>query len=188
VFLFGIYRYLIPLEMLAGLVIIAAISTLPLKAGSRLAIMVVLLGGAQVMAWKGEEPRFSWKGPYVDVQVPPIADPANTLIVMTGGSPTAYVIPSFPKEIQFLRIQGWMIGSEDKSSILGAEMHRRVAAHQGPILALYWPVEHDNTVSGLADYGLKLVDAECKTLESNVQYPVDLGHPLLLCPLTRITP
>jgi hypothetical protein len=187
-FLFGIYRYLIPLEMLSGIVIIAAVAALPLKTGARLAIMVVLLGAAAVMAWKGDEPRFSWKGPYVDVNVPPIADPANTLIVMTGGSPTAYVIPSFPKEIQFLRIQGWMIGSEDKSSVLGAEMHRRVATHQGPILALYWPVEHDNTVSGLADYGLKLVDADCKTLDTNVQQPVDLGHPLLLCPLTRITP
>ena len=60
IFLFGIYRYLIPLEMLSGVVFIAAIARLPLKAGSRLAIMVVLLGGAQIVAWKGDEPRFSW--------------------------------------------------------------------------------------------------------------------------------
>src|ERR1019366_9019839 len=70
-FLFGIYRYLIPLEMLSGLVIIAAVAILPLRPGPRLMIMVVLLGGAQIMAWKGDEPRLSWTGPYVGVTVPP---------------------------------------------------------------------------------------------------------------------
>ncbi|MDB5397713.1 MAG: hypothetical protein JWM91_5219 [Rhodospirillales bacterium] len=188
IFLFGIYRYLIPLEMLSGLVIVSAAAMLPLRSGVRLAIMVVLLGGAQVMAWKGEEPRFSWQGPYVGVTVPPIADPANTLILMTENAPMAYVIPAFPKEIPFLRIQGWMIGSKDTSSMLGAEMHRRVAEHKGPILGLYWPVEHEATVGAFADYGLKLDDAACKPVESNIQEPIDQGHPLLLCPLIRMTP
>ena len=187
-FLFGIYRYLIPLEMLSGLVIIAAVAILPLRTGARLMIMIVLLGGAQVMAWKGDEPRLSWSGPYVGVSVPPIDDPAHTLILMTETAPMGYLIPSFPKEISFMRIQGWMIGSKDTSSMLGAEMHRRVAEHQGPILALYWQRERDGAVISYADHGLKLDDAQCREVRSNIQSLQDQGYPMLLCPLTRITP
>jgi hypothetical protein len=188
IFLFGIYRYLVPLEMLSGVVIIAAIARLPIQAGSRLIIMVVLLGAAQIVAWKGDEPRFGWDGPYVGVNVPHIDDPANTMILLTETSPMGYVIPSFPKEIPFLRIQGWMVGAKDTTSKLGAEMHKRVAEHQGPILGLYWPVEYDSTVKDYADYGLKLDETGCKTVETNIQEPLNKGHPFLLCPLTRITP
>ena len=186
--LFGIYRYLVPLEMLSGVVIVSAVAILPLKAGARLAIMVVLLGGAQVMAWKGEEPRYDWSGPYVGVTVPPIADPAHTLILISETAPMAYVIPSFPKEIPFLRIQGWMIGSKDKSSLLGIEMHRRVAEHQGPILGLYWQREQAGNDVSYADYGLKLDQAACKRVETNIEQQLNQGYPLLLCPLIRITP
>ena len=187
IFLFGIYRYLIPLEMLSGIIIIAAVARWPIQAGSRLIIMIVLLGGAQIMAWKGDEPRFNWDGPYVGVAVPPIADPANTMILLTETAPMGYLIPSFPKEIPFLRIQGWMVGAKDTTSKLGAEMHKRVAEHQGPILGLYWPVEYDSTVSDYADFGLKLDESGCKPVETNIQNPLNKGHPFLLCPLTRIT-
>lgn len=186
VFMFGIYRYLVPLEMLAGLVIISAVAIMPFRIGQRLMVMIVLLGAAQAFAWKGEEPRYSWAGPYVDVKVPPIADPANTIILMTVTAPMAYVIPAFPKEIPFLRISGWMIGSEDNTSKLGAEMHRRVAEHRGTLLGLFWPREVVATTKAFADYGLK-IDAEgCRKVETNIQEPIDQTLPLLLCPLKRI--
>jgi len=188
IFLFGIYRYLIPLEMLSGVIIIAAVARWPIQAGSRLIIMIVLLGGAQVVAWKGDEPRFGWSGPYVGVNVPHIADPANTMILLTETAPMGYLIPSFPKEIPFLRIQGWMVGADDTTSKLGAEMHKRVAEHQGPILGLYWPVEYDSTIKDYAEFGLKLDESGCKRVESNIQEPLNKGQSFLLCPLTRITP
>ena len=186
IFLFGIYRYLIPLEMLSGVVIVAAIARLPLKAGSRLAIMVVLLGGAQIMAWKGDEPRFSWAGPYVGVDVPHIDDPAHTMILLTETAPMGYMIPAFPKEIPFLRIQGWMVGAKDTTSKLGAEMHKRVAEHQGPILGLYWPVEYDSTVADYTEFGLKLDEASCRPVKSNIQEPLNKGRDFQLCSLIRI--
>jgi hypothetical protein len=174
--------------MMSGLVIIAAVAVLPLRVGSRLIVMIVLLGGAQIMAWKGEEPRFSWNGPYVGVTVPQIADPAHTIVLMAETAPFAYLIPSFPKEISFMRIQGWMIGSKDTSSLLGAEMHKRTAEHQGPILALYWGRERDSSIRAFADYGLRLDDANCQKVESNIESLLDQGYPLLLCPLIRIAP
>jgi hypothetical protein len=81
-----------------------------------------------------------------------------------------------------------MVGAKDTTSKLGAEMHKRVAEHQGPILGLYWPVEYDSTIKDYADFGLKLDETGCKTVETNIQEPLNKGHPFLLCPLTRITP
>ncbi len=187
VFLFGIYRYLIPLEMLSGLVIVCSVSLIPLPMGRRIVVTVLLLGMAQILAWKGDEPRYDWSGPYVDVQVPTIADPDHTLILLTAASPAAYVIPSFPKQIPFLRIAGFTVQPDDNTYALGKEMHRRVAEHQGPILDLYWPVEYRSTVPALAAYGLKLDEANCKPVESNIQSPLIEGKPLQLCPVIRIT-
>jgi hypothetical protein len=153
-----------------------------------LIIMIVLLGGAQAEAWRGDEPRFGWAGPYVGVTVPHIDDPANTMILLTETAPMNYLIPLFPKEIPFLRIQGWMVGAKDTTSKLGAEMHKRVAEHQGPILGLYWPVEYDSTIKDYADFGLKLDESGCKPVQSNIQEPLNKGQDFLLCPLTRITP
>ncbi len=186
VFLFGIYRYLVPLEMLSGVVIIAAIARIPIQAGSRLIVMIVLLGGAQAAAWKGDEPRFGWDGPYVGVNVPHIDDPAHTMILLTETSPMGYVIPAFPREIPFLRIQGWMVGAKDTTSKLGAEMHKRVAEHQGPILGLYWPVEYDSTVKDYTEFGLKLDPASCRPVTTNIQEPLNKGQDFQLCALTRI--
>jgi len=184
-FLFAIYRYLVPLEMLSPIVIVAAISLLPLKAGVRLAMMVVFLGAAQFMAVKGGDPRLGWAGHYVEVDVPKIDDPAHAMILMTETAPMAYVIPAFPPEIPFLRIQGWLIGSKDNQSGLGRAMHERVAQHQGPLYLLYWPRERVATLESIADYGLTLNDAGCQTVNTNVSVLMDQGLPLQLCPLIR---
>jgi hypothetical protein len=187
-FLFAIYRYLIPLEMLCPLIFVAAISLFPLAGLVRAAAIAIVLVAAQAAAWKGDEPRLGWAGRYVDVAVPKIERPADSLILLAETVPAAYVIPAFPPEIPFLRIQGWLIGSKDTTSGFGAEMHRRVAAHDGPLYVLYWPVERQGTVNALADYGLTLDDDGCQPVETNIQDLLDYGKPLLLCPLTRIHP
>jgi len=117
--------------------------------------------------------------------VPKIDDPAHAMILMTETAPMAYVIPAFPPEIPFLRIQGWLIGSKDNQSGLGRAMHERVAQHQGPLYLLYWPRERVATLESIADYGLTLNDAGCQTVNTNVSVLMDQGLPLQLCPLIR---
>jgi len=186
--LFAIYRYLVPLEMLSPIVIVAAISLLPFKAGLRLALMILLLGAAQLAAMKGGDPRLSWSGHYVEVSVPHLDDPAHTMILMTETAPMAYVIPSFPPEIPFLRIQGWLVGSKDRTSGFGRAMHDRVAAHEGPLYLLYWPREREAALQSIADYDLAMDDPGCRTVNTNVSVLLDQGLPLQLCPLTRKSP
>lgn len=185
--LFGIYRYLVPLEILSGVVIAASIALIPIPTGRRIIVVIILLGMAQIMAWKGDEPRYAWgEGHYVEVSVPPIDDPDHTLILLSQTAPLGYVVPYFPKQIPFFRIQGWMVGSKDTQSVLGAEMHRRVAEHKGPILALYWGREEAMVPESYTDFGLQLDKAGCKRVTTSIEAELSQGFPILLCPLTRI--
>lgn len=185
-FLFAIYRYLIPLEMLSPLIIAMAVAMLPWPVRIRIATIVVLLVAAQAVASRGADPRAGWDGKYVEVEVPPLDDPAHTLVLMTETQPLAYLIPEFPREIPFLRIQGWLVGSKDRVSGFGAAMHRRVEQHQGPIYVLSWPKERDGTDRALADYGLMIDEPGCRPVHSNIDGLIGLDMSPSFCPLTRI--
>lgn len=184
--MFAIYRYLIPLEMLSPTVIAVAAALLPISPRARLALVAVLLVGAQALASRGDDLRQSWAGKYVEVDMPPLPDPAHSLVLMTETQPLAYMIPSFPPDIPFLRIQGWLVGSKDKTFGLGAEMHRRVEQHDGPIYVLYWPKERGGTDRALADYGLAIDEAGCRTVPTNIEAVDGHGMSPEFCSLTRI--
>lgn len=176
--MFGIYRYLVPLEMLAPLLVAAMLWVLPLSTRARVAVVCFsLLSCAWVVKWDRE--RYEWGGwtaPYVQVEAPLLAD-ANTLVLMAGTSPTAFVIPAFSPQIPFLRIDGWLTESNSDNG-LTRRMRERVVHHRGPLLMLYTPKEHDRALKAARHYQLSLSE-DCEWVRSNV------AEPLRLCPLSR---
>jgi hypothetical protein len=177
---FAIYRYMLPLEMLAPLLIALALSLWPLSERRRLGAlgaiwMVVLLGtGWSAIGASGGVRR----DVYVDVAVPPIADPAHTLAVMAGIEPMGYIVPAFPPQIAFLRIDGWL-DSPSSHSVLGARMRARIDAHDGAIFGVFIERERERAVAAFAADGLMIAQHDCATIRSNI------GEPLLWCALTR---
>jgi len=107
--LFGIYRYLVPIELIAPLVVFLLLRQLLPYLRARTAaiwllgcaVMVVLLGG--IKTW-GYEP---WGEQGVHIEAPPIADPARTTVVITEGDPPwSWLALGFPKEVSFTQIVG----------------------------------------------------------------------------------
>jgi hypothetical protein len=176
--LFCIYRYLLPLEMLAPLLIALCLDRLPISLNKRLAVLVIVLLGSQVAAYSAFDERQAWGEHYVEVSVPPIPRPAETLVLITGTIPVGYAIPHFPSGIAFLRIQSYMTGGELLNG-LDLEMHRRVAAHHGDLFVLFHPSEREVAEKALTAYGLAMGQDGCRPLLSNV------ASPLLLCSLRR---
>ena len=78
--------------------------------------------------------------PYVRVEGLSFPDPADTMLLMTGHEPMAYLIPSLPPAIPVLRIDGWLAQPDDGSG-LTASMRARVAAHRGDLFLLAAPDE-----------------------------------------------
>ena len=183
--LFGIYRYALPLEMLAPLIVVACLAFWPVRRQRQLSLAIGVLGFMVITMQPGDWGRKPWApglgGKLVDVTVPPINDPANTLVLMTGFAPTSFVIPAFPPEIPFLRPHSYLVAPGDPTKF-NEVMNNRIVAHQGNVLLVRarwetWPVE--KVLPGL---GLRLVPESCRPL------PANLDDELELCGLTKAVP
>lgn len=177
---FGIYRYVLTLEMLAPLLVALALTVWPTSNRRRWGMfaglwLAALLGtGWSAIASVGG----SWRGAYVDVTVPPIADPDRTLAVMAGVEPMGYIVPAFPAAMPFLRIDGWL-DTPSSHSAFGDRMRARIDTHAGPIFGVFIERERARALAAFAADGLVLSDQDCATIESNI------GEPLLWCALQR---
>jgi hypothetical protein len=181
--IFGIYRYVLALEMLAPLLIALAVSLWPMTAGGRVRILAALWFGALLCTgWSAVTGSGgNWRDEYVSVTVPPIADPARTLAVMAGVEPMGYIVPAFPPQIPFLRIDGWL-DTPTAQSAFGNRMWARIDAHDGPIFGVFIERERTRAVAAFGATGLVLANPDCATIESNV------GEPLLWCALRKCDP
>ena len=179
--LFGIYRYIIPLEMLAPLVAVGCMAFWPLSWQRQLSLALGLLGFMIVTVQPGNWGRIPWTagGKFVDVAAPAIADPAKTLVLMTGFAPTAFVIPAFPAEVAFLRPHSYFIAPEHATRF-NAVLHDRIAAHDGALYLLQATWETWAAEKVLPDLGLRLVPDGCRPLRAN------LDSELELCALARV--
>ena len=180
--LFCIYRYLIPLEMLAPLLIAIAVGTMPLTDRTRLIALAALLGIAQLLAYPDSQRRQAWGDRYLEVEIPPLAGDVPRLVVMAGTSPLAYLIPYFPSRTHFLRLDGYLVSSQDRTAGLAIAMRVRLEKHAGPILALFQPFERERLMQALAAYDLELADSPCQQVTSSI------AEPPFLCAVKAIRP
>ncbi len=175
---FGIYRYILLLEMLAPLLIVVAVSLVPTTIRARLLTSAILLLGVLFTTKGGLLARAPLGDPYIQASVPPIADPAKAMILMTGETPMGYLAPSLPAEIPIVRIDGWMIQPQDGSR-LTAQTRARVDAFKGDLYVIFGPFEAARNRDALAVYGLAIEAPKCRDMETN------LGGVYQFCPLTR---
>jgi hypothetical protein len=176
--IFGIYRYILLLEIMAPLLIAVAIDFWPLSRFAKLAaaggVFVVML----CLTHDDLTDRAPVQDPYIQVAIPPIAHPDNTMILMTGETPMGFLAPSFPPQIPILRIDGWMIAPRDGSR-LTADTMRRVAAFRGDLYVVFNSFEAARNKDALKAYGLAIVAHECRDIVTN------LGGSYAFCPLTK---
>ena len=172
--LFSIYRYLIPLEMMAPLVIVAAIGLWPVPARIQGMLIAALLALVTVTAQPGSWGRVAWTGNFVQIQAPPIPDPDRTLILMTGFAPTSFLISGFPPQITFLRVQSYLVHPEQGNTGLNRHMAERIAAHRGDIFVLMAPWDDWTFEDVLPHFGLTAEEEDCRPVLSNLDEPMHL--------------
>jgi hypothetical protein len=177
--IFAIYRYILLLEMLAPLLIVAAVGLWPLSERARLTLagclLILIVATMKTMV----PARAPLDDPYIQATLPPIAHPDRTMILMTGEAPLGYLAPSLPPQIPILRIDGWMIQPQDGSRLTAAT-RQRVGAFKGDLYAIANAYEMPRNRDALGAYDLAIVEAKCRNIVTN------LGGPYRFCPLTRI--
>ena len=166
---FAIYRYLAPLEMIAPLLIVAALGSLALPHAARRAAILAALAGAAGLTTLYAGPREPFAARMVEVEAPAIARPEASLALMTGVEPMGFVVPAFPPEVAFLRVDGFLVGPERRTEFL-ARMTDRIAAHlaaEGDLFTLYAPWEEERGDAALERLGLARME-DCDEVTSNL--------------------
>ena len=165
--IFAIYRYAVILEMLAPLVAAAAIGRWPLAPRLRWAICLGLAAAALAGTTLSFGDRTRPGSKLVEVAVPPILSPASTLVILTGLQPVGFLIPSFPPQVGFVRIDGFLTSAEAPSPLRSAAL-ARIAAHQGDLFVLYDAGEAERMRAALAAAGLAARAETCRTVSNNL--------------------
>jgi hypothetical protein len=181
--MFCIYRYLVPLEMLAPLALVMAVGLLPLARRLRIGLAVALLAVVQLTVQPADWGRVAWPtgtdDRWVEADVPAIADPDDTMVLMAGYWAISHVIPSFPARVTFVRIQSNFLQPDSVGNGYLAILKDKVASHRGPFLMLSTIPDTPGAAKAAELLGLRLDPQRCRPIPNN------LGEALNLCAVDR---
>ena len=175
--LFGIYRYLVPLELVSGALIVGCVLYLVRHGRARVAIVAVLATLLVGTTRPGSWGRIEFGDTYFDVVAPPL--PPNALVIVGYLHPMAYAAPFFRPDARFVSPANNFLHLDQRNR-LAARAAELIRGHAGPryLLSYKVPVAHDALT--LAHFGLVIDEAACVPVPSSF----DAGY-LRICPLQR---
>ena len=181
--MFAVYRYAVVCEFLVPLTIFLVLGTLFRDPRRQLRAALVCMVFLVITLDPGHWGRRPWTSDYFDVHLPEIAEPRNTIVLVTGHDPVAYMIPFFPPQVRFLRIQGFVTGPSTTLNETDRLMMRALADHTGPVLILFRDYEEWHALNALEFYGLELDRSSCRSFVPGVEPQQE--HLFYLCNVTR---
>jgi hypothetical protein len=175
--LFSVYRYLIPLEVLCPILIYVCLrAIIPRDAQTRLAVcfalFVLIAGAVRLPTWG----RVPWSASFFGTEAPRLPHPADTVVLMTG-TPTAFVVPAFPREVRFVRVDG--IFSANEATRVRDFIASLVRSHSGDFYLLWQRQVIADPDRHLLPYGLRASTEACEPVRNNAD-----PH-IVLCPASR---
>jgi hypothetical protein len=174
--LFAIYRYLIPLEMLSGPLVVAGVLYLVRAPRAALAVTVVLtallIGTTRKMGWE----RTGFGERYFEVSVPAVEEGA--LVVLAPHHPMAYAAPFFPGRVRFVSPWNNFLVPGQATGLARAAASA-IEGQDGPLYLLDMAQESPETRRLLEHF--RLARDACRPVRSNID-----ADALRLCRLRRV--
>jgi len=176
---FGIFRYLAPLEMLAPLVIVLAIEACVSRNAVRVAA-AALLAIMATTRWASEPRLGIYDSPFVNIELPASVPVQDATIVFAEDQPLAFLALGFPSSARFVRIAGNFLGPPYPEYAMDREARRRVDAAGGRLYAVLAQPHSAQVAAALARQNLVLGQS-CAPIHSNLLARTDT---IQLCPLS----
>jgi hypothetical protein len=163
---FGIYRYAAPLEMLAPLVMVLALSRLPAhNAGMAAAVLLPLMVVAVRPPGWGH--LHGYGGKYLETTLPAFPRLAEATILFAEDEPLSFLALGFPPSANFVRIGGNLLGWPYPYYAADREAARRIAAANGPLYAVVHNAGSERVRENYARQHL-VATAPCAPIASNL--------------------
>jgi len=172
--LYRIFRYLVPLELLGGALIVCLLVRLvpqkrvPVALAAALLLVIVT---AKFPTWW----RQKFDDHFLTVEMPAIKPDA--LVLLVTAEPMSYVLPSFPADARFAGLAN-NFNDPDRKNKLQQTIATLIRDHRGPLYALAVPPDRDEGAAALAAMGL--ARTSCALIRTNLRV-----SPLELCELRR---
>ncbi len=165
--LFSIYRYVIPLEVIAPLAIYLLLRSLIARPYTRLVtcsgVFLIIVGAVVAPNWG----RVQWAPAFFGTVVPSVRDPSRGLVLISvsASEPIGFLIPDFPEQFRFVRIAPSFVTPGTR---LAEDIHAVVSNHEGPTYVLSDSAEVVHTGRTLEEYGLALSRDSCREVTNNI--------------------
>lgn len=182
--LFGIYRYLIPLELIAPLVLwllLPRLAPSPLAARIGAAVLLVaVVAGLPHASWG----RAKWTRAAVTAEVPAFADPSQSMVfTVHGDPPMGWLVTQFPKTLAFVSLGSGFPESQAYRDRIAS----MAAARSGPMYVMTQAGGDAGEVRAkaqatLGGYGYAFDPASCRN------YPASIGTNSWNYQLCTVTP
>jgi hypothetical protein len=173
----SIYRYLIPLDLLTGALIVVLLRKL---CPPRFAIAAVTLVAMTLIAttrfanWGRIDFDDRW---FKVVQIPPVE--TNAVVLITTGDAVSYIIPMLPASARYLGGMNSLVTPSRRTKLVDT-VQTIVREHPGPLYQLTYQ-QSPEWEQALAIYGLARTTA-CNLIVTNMP-----TSPLELCRLVRLS-
>lgn len=177
-FQFSIFRYLLPIEVLAGLIIYILLSklikNLYLFQIAFIAIFILIASTTVYPNW-GRYP-FVGKNYFFAEDLPEVKK--DSLLVFSGGDAMAFILPFYDPSIRAISIENNFI-RPDQKNLLVQKIYKQIVEFKGPVYSVVQKYRGDelNAMYGL--YGLKVVSNTCRFIKPNA------NDEIRICELSR---
>jgi hypothetical protein len=176
--MFSIQRYLTPLTLIGGLLLLLTLDfvipqrTLKLAAFGLLAVFCI--------AWTQVEPD-TWRVPYgsdwFGLRLPPEMNEPETLLIMLGDGPMAYVAPYLPESTRAVRLSAAILPLDEETELV-RRAREAISQHSGAMRSLAMAPLQPWDFEYLKRFGLALDEQHC------AQFRSDLDQ-FTTCPVLR---
>ncbi len=177
--MFSIYRYLIPLELLSGILIILLLREMVANRMVVAALAVVAAVGCVASTKPLDWGHSAFAGGRY-IEVAPTALPPDALVVLTSTEPIAHIIPFFDRGVRWVSVYSNILRPSQTNGLV-TKARQLIQSHMGPIYALEAGSVPAATTDGvLKEVSLVRSDGACVPLASNLT-----GETYKFCPVRR---
>ena len=170
----SIYRYILSLELLSGVLIVGLMHYLVRARALPVAVTILALVVIGTTRWP-DWGHIAFRDRWFDVQAPAVS--RDAMVLLASDAPLAYLLPYVGQNARYVGAYNNLVRPDERTR-LARLAEQTIRDHEGPLYSL----SHDDTMASTvyAAHRLAVIPGTCSVVRTNMP-----GAPVTLCQLAR---